>query len=87
VVMSAGAGNTPEQTYPDFFKSGDAINKQWKLLWVGAGKDDFALNGSKALDEALTKSNIKHTFQISEGRHEWVIWRHYLHDVAPLLFK
>jgi enterochelin esterase family protein len=85
--MSAGAGNNPEQTYAEFFKSADMINKQWKLLWVGAGKDDFALNGSKALDEALTKNNIKHTFRITEGRHEWVIWRHHLLEVAPLLFR
>ncbi len=40
-----------------------ATNKQLKLLWVSVGKDDFALNGSKALDEALTKHNIKHTFR------------------------
>jgi enterochelin esterase-like enzyme len=87
IVMSAGAGNNAEQTYADFFKNGEAINKQWKLLWVGVGKDDFALNGSKALDEALTKHNIKHTFRITEGRHEWVIWRHHLHEVAPQLFR
>jgi enterochelin esterase family protein len=87
VVMSAGAGQNPEQTYADFFKSADATNKQLKLLWMSAGKDDFALNGSKALDEALTKSNIKHTFLVTEGRHEWVIWRHALRDVAPLMFK
>jgi enterochelin esterase-like enzyme len=87
VVMSAGAGNNPEQAYPEFFKSADAINKQWKLLWIGAGKDDFALPGAKGLDEALTKANIKHTFKITEGRHEWVIWRHHLFEVAPQLFK
>ncbi len=62
VVMSAGAGQNPEQTYADFFKNADTVNKQLKLLWLGVGKDDFALNGSKALDEALTKNNIKHTF-------------------------
>jgi enterochelin esterase-like enzyme len=87
VVMSAGAGQNPEETYADFFKNADLVNKQLKLLWVGVGKDDFALNGSKALDAALTKNNIKHTFRITEGRHEWVIWRHHLHEVAPLMFR
>ncbi len=85
-IMSAGANNA-DQNYPEFFKNGDAINKQFKLLWIGVGKDDFALNGSKALSELLTKHNIKHTFHLSEGRHEWVIWRHYLREVAPQLFK
>jgi enterochelin esterase-like enzyme len=87
VVMSAGAGQNPEETYADFFKNADLVNKQLKLLWVGVGKDDFALKGSTALDAALTKNNIKHTFRITEGRHEWVIWRHHLHEVAPLLFR
>jgi len=86
VVMSAGAAN-PEETYPDFFKNADLVNKQLKLLWVGVGKDDFALNGSKTLDAALTKNNIKHTFRITEGRHEWVVWRHHLREVAPLMFR
>ena len=85
--MSAGGGQNPEQTYADFFKNADTVNKQLKLLWVSVGKDDFALNGSKALDEALTKNNIKHTFVVTEGRHEWVIWRHALREVAPLMFK
>jgi enterochelin esterase-like enzyme len=86
VIMSAGAQNA-ETTYPDFFKP-DVANKKLKLLWMGIGKDD-ALTGSggKALDEALTKANIKHTYQVGEGRHEWVVWRHHLRDVAPLLFQ
>jgi enterochelin esterase family protein len=86
IVMSAGAQNA-ETTYPDFFKP-DVANKKLKLLWMGIGKDD-ALTGAsaKALDEALTKANIKHTYQVGDGRHEWVVWRHHLRDVAPLLFK
>ncbi len=47
VVMSAGAGQTPEQTYADFFKNPDTVNKQLKLLWVSVGKDDFALAGQQ----------------------------------------
>ena len=85
-IMSAGANNA-DQNYPEFFKNADAINKQFKLLWIGVGKDDFALNGSRALSELLTKSNIKHTYRVTEGRHEWVIWRHHLHEFAPMLFK
>jgi enterochelin esterase-like enzyme len=85
-IMSAGSQNA-DQNYPEFFKNPDAINKQFKLLWIGVGKDDFALNGAKGLSDLLTKSNIKHTYRVTEGRHEWVIWRHHLHEVAPLLFR
>jgi enterochelin esterase family protein len=87
IVMSAGAQNA-DQNYPEFFKSAEATNKQLKLLWVGVGKDDALVGaGSKALDETLTKNNIKHTYRVTEGRHEWVVWRHHLHEVAPLMFR
>jgi len=86
VVMSAGAQDA-EQNFPAFFANPDEINRKMKLIWVGVGKDDFALNGSQALSTSLKNAGINHTFRITEGRHEWVVWRHYLHEVAPLLFR
>jgi enterochelin esterase-like enzyme len=74
--------------YPEFFTNADVTNKQLKLLWVGVGKDDaLVASGSKALDDTLTMNNIKHTYRVTEGRHEWVVWRHHLHEVAPLMFR
>ena len=86
VVMSAGAQNA-DQTYPGFFANAAATNKKIKLLWVGAGKDDFALSGAKALDATLTAKGIKHIFRITDGRHEWNIWRFHLNEVAPQMFR
>jgi enterochelin esterase-like enzyme len=88
IIMSAGAGATVEQSYPKFFADGAAAAKNLKLLWVSAGSDDFALNGSKTLDEMLTKNGIKHHFSIRPGyRHEWRLWRQDLWEFAPLLFQ
>jgi enterochelin esterase-like enzyme len=84
--MSSG-GQNADSSYPQFFKNADATNKQLKLLWIAAGKDDFALSGSKALDELLTSKGINHTYRVTEGRHEWTIWRYHLREFAPLLFK
>ena len=87
VIMSAGSANAAE-TYPDFFNNAAATNKKIKLLWMGVGKDDTLVGaGAKALDESLTAKGITHTFRLTEGRHEWVVWRHHLNEVAPLLFK
>jgi enterochelin esterase family protein len=87
VVMSAGA-TSAETAYPEFFKDAGATNKKIKLLWVGVGRDDkLVMNGSRALQASLTKAGITHTFRETEGRHEWVVWRHHLHEVAPLLFR
>jgi len=88
IVMSAGGGQNLEEAYPKFFGNSAAAAKQMRLIWVGVGDQDFALKGSKALDDALTKNGIKHTFVINEGfRHEWRLWRIHLRDIAPLLFQ
>lgn len=87
VIMSAGANNA-EQNYPAFFKDAAATNKKLKLLWVGVGRDDkLVMAGSEALKAALEKNGIEHTYRLTDGRHEWVVWRHHLHEVAPLLFR
>jgi enterochelin esterase-like enzyme len=88
VMMSPAAGPQAEQQYPAIFKDPSGINKQFKLFWIGVGKDDTLVGpGVRALDPVLTKAGIKHTFTIGDGRHEWTVWRHNLNDVAPLLFR
>jgi enterochelin esterase family protein len=85
VIMSAGSANA-DTTYPTFFDAA-VTNRKIKLLWISVGKDDFALANARALAAALEAKQIRHTFRITEGRHEWVIWRHHLREVAPLLFR
>jgi enterochelin esterase family protein len=87
IIMSAGAPQNIEDQYPKFFGNGAAAAKQMKLIWLAAGDEDFALNGTKSLDETLTKNGIKHSFKITPGRHEWRLWRPHLNEFAALLFK
>jgi enterochelin esterase-like enzyme len=88
VAMSAAAGQITEANYPAIFKDPSAINKQFKLFWTAVGKDDTLTGpGDKALAEAFTKAGIKHSFKLTEGRHEWTVWRQHLNEVAPLLFR
>ena len=88
VMMSPAAGPQAEQQYPAIFKDPSGINKQFKLFWVGVGKDDTLVGpGVHGLDAAMTKAGINHKFVVGEGRHEWTVWRHNLNDVAPMLFR
>ena len=87
VIMSAGAQQNVEELYPKFFGNGAAAAKQMKLIWLAAGDEDFALTGTKTLDDVLTKSGIKHSFKTTPGRHEWRLWRPHLYEFAQLLFK
>ena len=87
IIMSAGGGQNLEVSYPKFFGNSAAAAKQMSLIWLGVGDEDFALNGTKAIDEVLTKHGVKHTFKITPGRHEWRLWRPHLHEFAQLLFQ
>jgi enterochelin esterase family protein len=87
VIMSSGAA-TPDQTYPAFFANSAKINQQFKTFWIAVGKDDALVGaGSKTLTDALNAKGIKHTYRVTEGRHEWTVWRHHLNEFAPLLFR
>jgi enterochelin esterase family protein len=87
-LMSPAAGGGVDKIYPQFFKDPAASNKHFKLFWVGVGKDDMLTGpGDKAFHETLAAKGIEHTWRLTEGRHEWSVWRHHLYEVAPLLFR
>lgn len=88
VIMSGAVQGNADTAYPKFFSDVAMANKQFKLLWVGVGKDDALVgNGVKAFEATLTAKGVNHKFVVGEGRHEWTVWRHNLNDVAPLLFR
>ncbi len=78
------AGNDLNQTLPPLDSS---ANAKLKLLWIGCGKDDFLINSNHQLDEWLKAKGITHTFVETPGAHTWLVWRRYLADFAPLLFR
>jgi enterochelin esterase family protein len=86
-LLSPAATGQIDQLYPKSFGNVGALNKQFKLLWLAVGKDDTLTGpGDKALNETLTRLGVTHTFQLTDGRHEWTVWRHHLNELAPLLF-
>ena len=87
-VMSAGmAGGPDAEPLATLAATKERANKQIDLLWIACGKDDTAMKGAKTLHHALEQAGIEHTFLETEGAHHWRVWRRYLRDLAPLLFK
>ena len=82
--MAAGADGGPVATLA---ANSAKSNKLIDLLWIACGKEDTALKGAKSLHEALDQAQIEHTYLETDGAHHWRVWRRYLHDLAPLLFK
>jgi enterochelin esterase family protein len=64
-----------------------AKNDKLNLLWIGCGNKDFLFKANQNLIEQLNNDNIKHVAHITEGGHEWRLWRIYLNELVPLLFK
>ena len=88
--LSMGGGHTTAATLSEELDSQlEGIKKAgYKLYWIGVGKEDTgAYNGSKILDEHLTKLGMEHTLYVSEDAHVWKNWRLYLNTFARLLFK
>ena len=49
-----------------------------RLLWVGIGRDDFLLQRNEAFASWLRQQQIPFTWHLTDGGHEWTVWRAYL---------
>lgn len=64
-----------------------ATNKKLKLLWIACGKDDFLLQRNDVFIATLKEKGIRHEWYLTAGNHSWPIWRGYLADFVPRLFR
>ncbi|MSU65657.1 MAG: esterase [Opitutus sp.] len=74
-------------TFASLVKDAEASNRKLHLLWVGCGTEDALFEPAKAFTKFLTAQKIKHTFRESPGAHTYMVWRRYLNEVAPQLFR
>ena len=58
-----------------------------KLLYVAVGVDDFLLENSRALLERMKTAGLTPSYLETPGAHTWFVWRRYLSDFAPKLFR
>jgi len=64
----------------------EAIDETLKLLWIGCGKRDFLFEANQRFLTRLKADKIAHVARITDGAHEWRVWRRYLNELLPLLF-
>ncbi len=86
-AFSAAARGNPEEQFKGFLADSAAANKKLKLFYIACGKTDGLFPAAQALNDALDKHDIKHTFAPSDEGHVWRNWRNYLADIAPKLFR
>lgn len=76
---------------PDWGKAfpnlNSTVNQKLKLAWIAIGKDDFLVENDRKFINWLKSKNINHQYKETEGVHSYQVWRRYLTEFAPLLFK
>jgi enterochelin esterase-like enzyme len=76
-----------ETRFASLLKDPQGANAKLKTLWIGCGRQASLFARSETLSGLLTKSQIKHVFYPTDGVHNFTVWRKYLAEYAPLLFR
>jgi enterochelin esterase-like enzyme len=76
-----------ETRFAGLLKDPAGTNGKLKVLWIGCGQQDSLFGRSKSLSELLAKNQIRHVFRATDGVHNYTVWRKYLAEYAPLLFR
>jgi enterochelin esterase-like enzyme len=58
-----------------------------KLVWTAVGVDDFLLENSRVLVERMKGVGLTPTYHETPGAHTFFVWRQYLSEFAPQLFR
>lgn len=84
---SALIGQDLKERFAGVLSNPDQANRELRLLWIGCGTDDRLVEPARALDKLLSETKIRHTYRETAGAHSWRVWRAYLNELLPLLFK
>jgi len=70
------------------FPTADArVNPRLKLLWIAIGKEDFLYADNVRFRDWLRERNVTFEWVETDGGHTWMVWRRYLTDFVPRLFR
>jgi enterochelin esterase family protein len=57
-----------------------------RLIWIGVGRDDALLERNSKFEAWLGARQVPHEWHVTDGGHEWPVWRGYLTEFLPKLF-
>lgn len=86
-VGAFSAATPREEDLSMIWENVEDLNRGLHLLWIACGKDDFLLERHQEFIGLLTEKKVEHHWLLTDGDHSWPVWRHYLSEFAPLLFR
>lgn len=84
---SAAPQGSLDQQFNHLVEDVKQTNQQLRLFWIGCGRDDFLLERNETFVSWLTEHQIQHQWRLTDGGHEWLVWRKYLAEFLPLIFQ
>lgn len=76
-----------EERYPHIGANASNTNKQFKLLWVSVGNEDFLYPQTVEFLDYLKSKKVNYKSMITPGGHTWMNVKSYVAETAPLLFQ
>ena len=86
-IGAFSAGGLSKEAGEKLLADSAAINGALRLLWIAVGQGDAAKARNEQFIAVLKEKGVKHEWRLTEGDHSWPVWRRYLAEFAPLLFK
>lgn len=86
-IGAFSAGTPSTERLDEILGTGEQANRQPKLMWIACGKNDFLIERNRQFEAKLSEKGVRHQWIETEGDHSWPVWRRYLAEFAPLLFK
>ncbi len=65
----------------------DSVNRDLRLFWIACGKKDFLFERNSEFTALLKEKGVHYDYLVTEGDHSWPVWRRYLTEFAPKLFR
>jgi enterochelin esterase-like enzyme len=88
-IFSMGLAN--EQEVAAYTAQNDAALRrganEFRLVYYAMGVDDFLYNRVAPTRAMLDTYGIQHTYNETDGGHTWIVWRDYLADFVPRIFR
>jgi enterochelin esterase-like enzyme len=85
--FSSGPPDNFAKNFAPALQDAKGTNSKLKALWIGCGKQDDTFARSERLSQILEKNQIKHTFRVIDGVHNYTAWKKFLEEFARLLFR
>src|SRR5690606_15917388 len=66
------------ESLPEVAASPVSVNDRLRTFWIACGKDDFLLERNQQFTKQLDALGVRHTYDETDGGHDWIVWREYL---------